>query len=310
MTTGYRLAVLTSSDIEAGMVVNYLIKTTGLHIERIYYDTLADRGKGKPAIAEAGLSRWKKLSWHLALALRLRTHYVFKILERLTRCSQMDILRACERISPTLFRNMCGVTIDPALAAHGRLLYTLKEVSSRHCIPLTITSNVNNPETVRSIAELKPDVLIGLGTRILSKDVLNTAAVGVLNGHSSILPAYRGSTTEFWQLALGESVTGVTIHWMLPRVDQGAICAQRSWPIPRGADHHLLRLMSLFYRLQAWREVIEGLLSGTLSRKVQGPSPTPTFRRPTFRQEYEFYSRGIRPTIPASPQAGQSQEIG
>ena len=35
--------VLTSSDVEARMVINYLLKTTGLWLVRVYYDTLADR---------------------------------------------------------------------------------------------------------------------------------------------------------------------------------------------------------------------------------------------------------------------------
>ncbi len=291
--------VLTSSDVEARMVINYLLKTTGLWLVRVYYDTLADRStkrrSQKGTDAPSRPSRWQRFRWHRALSLRLRRHYAWKVLEKVTGRSQWSLLRSCERISPYLFRRLCGVALDPALATHGRLLYTLREVTSEHQIPLTITRSINNAETIRSLTELRPDVIIGHGTRILREEVLATANMGVLNGHSSLLPAYRGSTTEFWQLVSGESVTGVTIHWMVPRVDQGPICAQRSWPIPLGADHHLLRLMSLFYRLETWAAVIRGVLSGTLESRQQGPSPTPTFRRPTFQQEYEYYCRGVRP---------------
>jgi folate-dependent phosphoribosylglycinamide formyltransferase PurN len=186
------------------------------------------------------------------------------------------------------------------------LLYTLREVTSSNRIPLTLTSNVNGAETIRSLNELRPDVIIGLGTRILSSEVLATATMGVLNGHSSILPAYRGSMTEFWQLVGGEVETGVTIHWMAPRVDQGPICAQRRWPIPPGADHHFLRLMSLFYRLETWAEVIRGLQFEKLECRQQGPPSTPTFRRPTFSQEHEFYCKAGRPPVIATRPAKEN----
>jgi Formyl transferase len=299
MATPLRFAVLTSSDVEAGTVVNHLMSRTGLRVERIYYDTRSEKGTGgnRPNTPRGGSSpsRWERLRWHLALALRLPGHYCWRMLEKWTGRTQLDLLRFCERVSPYLFRRLCGVAFDPSLPCRGKVLYSLEEVTGERRIPLVTTDNVNNAETVRSLSDLRPDVIIGLGTRILSKETLATATVGVLNGHSSLLPAYRGSTTEFWQLVGGETETGVTIHWMVPRVDQGAICAQRRWAIPRGADHHLLRLMSLFYRLELWADVVRALLAGTLPGSPQGASPTPTFRRPTLRQEYEFYCRGVRP---------------
>jgi folate-dependent phosphoribosylglycinamide formyltransferase PurN len=299
MANPFRFAVVTSSEIEAGMVLNYLIKATNLRAERVYIDTRTDNPKSSPGPdsldVENAPPRWQRVRWNLALSLRLRRHYAWRVLEKVTGCSQLGLLRLCERTSPYAFRKICGVALDPALASHGRLLYSIRDVADEHEIPLVFTSNVNSPDTVASLTELQPDVVIGIGTRILSKQVLNTARLGVLNGHSSLLPDYRGSTTEFWQLAAGEPVTGVTIHWMARRVDQGDICAQRSWAIPHGADHYLLRLMSIFYRLEIWAEVIRSLLTGTIPRSAQGPATTPTFRRPTFRQEFEFYCRGIRP---------------
>jgi hypothetical protein len=307
MATPPRFVVVTSSDVEAGMVINYLLRTTGLRVEHVFYDTLGNKScEGHTSKRTKSLRRpsWReRFCWHLRLSLTLRRHYGWKVLEKLTGRSQLNLLRLSERASPVLFRRLCGVAFDPALVPHGRLLYSLTEVTSKNQIPLTVTPNVNSAETIRSLTELKPDVIIGLGTRILSKEVLGAASIGVLNGHSSLLPAYRGSTTEFWQLVGGESVTGVTIHWMATRVDQGPICAQRRWPIPAGADHYLLRLMSVFYRLETWAEVIRGLPSGTLESRQQGLSPTPTFRRPTFRQEYDFYCKGVRPIVGPAEQA-------
>lgn len=299
MSEPLRFAVLTSSDVPAGMIVNYLLNTTHLNIGGIYVDTLADNSKKRPAetagTSNPAGSKRQRILWHIALAFRLRRQYTWMLLNRITKRSQLELLLFCERISPRLFRKMCGVAFDPDLAAHGRLLYRLQEVATQHQIPIVYTGNINNIETVNALKELQPDVIIGLGTRILSRKILGTAKIGVLNGHSSLLPAYRGSATEFWQLVGGETRTGVTIHWMLANVDRGAICEQRSWDIPIGADHYLLRLMSQFYRLEPWRKTIQRLLNGEIPGDEQGPPPTPTFRKPTLKQEFEFYCHGIRP---------------
>jgi folate-dependent phosphoribosylglycinamide formyltransferase PurN len=308
-----RFVVLTSANVEAGMVIEYLVRTTGVTVERIYLDTLADQPtKGRArhrAKSSDRPSRWRRIGWHLRLARRLPRYYAWRALEKVTGLPQLSLLRLCEKLSPYLFRKACGVAFDPGLVAHGRLMHTLEEAAAKNQIPLTVTANINSEDTVQSLTELRPDVIIGLGTRILSEAIIGTASLGVLNGHSSLLPAYRGSTTEFWQLVGGESVTGVTIHWMAARVDQGPICAQRRWPIPRGADHYLLRLMSLFYRLETWAEVIRGLQSGTLESRQQGPSPTPTFRRPTVRQEYDYYCKGVCPIVMTTEQAVTSPSL-
>lgn len=203
---------------------------------------------------------------------------------------ELDVLYRCEKLSKGLFRHLCGLEL-PMELNNRQVLRSFAHVVRDHRIRVVETPSLNDEATVNQLRRDAPDVIIGLGTRILSSEVLATARIGVLNAHSSLLPEYRGGTTEFWQLVGGESHTGVTIHWMSERVDEGKICAQRSWPIPRGSDHHQLRMMSLFYRLELWRDVIERILNGEVPRREQTASRTPTFRHPTLRQQYDFYCR-------------------
>jgi methionyl-tRNA formyltransferase len=184
----------------------------------------------------------------------------------------------------------------------------LGDVCRRDSIPLVGTDNVNGPEAIASIAADEPDVIIGLGTRILSKALLKIPRIGTLNAHSSLLPDYRGGTTEFWQMACGEVQTGVTIHWMVPRVDEGEICSQRRWPIPPGTDHHRLRLLSLFNRLEQWREVVEALLAGDVPRRRQPSAKTPTFRHPSLQQQYEFYCLGQRHCVERETEGSRDRQ--
>ncbi len=287
-TPAPEFAVVTSSGVEAGLVLNYLLKTTSIRIKRVYVEGAGEPSKRTVSKPAPLLDR---LNWHVSLAARIPRVYRWRAVSRLTGWSHLDALSKVERLHQGLFDWLCPEARDPERAPVGRLLVPLAEVAREHQIEIVETPNINRPESVESLRALGPDVIIGLGTRILSPGVLATAKRGVLNGHSAILPAYRGSVAEFWQLVGGERETGVTIHWMAPRVDSGAICAIRRWPIPEGADHFSLRLRSLFYRLPLWQKVVGDLLLGIEHRIEQGPSPTRTFLRPTQKELFDFYCR-------------------
>ena len=266
-----KFLVLTSSDISAATVIHYILKTTNVRIAKIYVDSgygshRPQRTQDRRALrSELRGGEW--LRCHLGLAPHDR-HYAFKVFERLTGMGELPFLYLCERVHPFLLRIACGFHWPSSLRIRS-VLRSLTDVSREFEIPLVQTTNLNDPKTIANIVKDQPDVLIGLGTRILSRKLLEVPRIGTLNAHSSLLPNYRGGTTEFWQLAAGEVETGVTIHWMSPRVDEGEICAQAHWPIPLRTDHHRLRLMSLFYRLELWRA-----RSLTISSTSESPKPS------------------------------------
>lgn len=287
-----KFVVITSSAAESGLVLNYLHQTTGLRVERVYHDTMTEVRQRNVAPV---VSIRQRLRWHAGLMLKLPRMYRWLALERLTGLTHLEALRAIERVDRGLLAHLCPESVDPERAPMDRLLVSLEEVAERQGFPIVPTPNINRADAVASLRESGADVIIGLGTRILSPAVLESSSQGVLNGHSAILPAYRGSAAEFWQLVSDERETGVTIHWMAPKVDSGAICAIRRWPIPPGADHFSLRLRSLFYRLPLWSRVIGDLLKGVEHREDQGPSPTRTFKRPTQADMFKYYCQGVNP---------------
>jgi folate-dependent phosphoribosylglycinamide formyltransferase PurN len=124
--------------------------------------------------------------------------------------------------------------------------------------------------------------------------------LGALNAHASLLPAYRGTTTEFWQLAHGERETGVTIQRMAPRVDEGNIVVQERWPIPPGVTHWQLRRASLFLRIPAWRKAIRLVAEGHRGTP-QGRDSRPTFRQPDLIALHSYYIRREMMRPPMDP---------
>ena len=148
--------------------------------------------------------------------------------------------------------------------------------------------DANGQQSLELLQTLRPDLIIGLGTRILKPAVLAIPPMGILNGHSSLLPNYRGGTTEFWQLVHGARETGVTIHFMTERVDEGNIVVRGEWPIYPGADHYGLRILSQFGRIPLWRRAIRSVCRGETGTP-QTEAMTPTFRHPDCERLYRWY---------------------
>jgi folate-dependent phosphoribosylglycinamide formyltransferase PurN len=305
MNNGLRFVALTSSDIRAGTVINYILKNTDARIGKVYFDkgfsSRSAAQKTHDEVIATASGRRQAIRYHLGLARRMPRHYIFRVLERVTGIDELRFLHSMQRLHPSLLGIACGAKVPASLRVRP-ILRALSDVCQEYAIPLVVTESLNSPETIAALSADQPDVLIGLGTRILSRELLKQPRVGVLNAHSSLLPEYRGGTTEFWQLAHGEKETGVTVHWMAPRVDEGEIFAQASWEIPRHADHHQLRMLSLFNRLDLWSDVVRRLLGGEVRRERQEAARTPTFRHPTLRQQYEFYCLG-RPPAALLPQS-------
>lgn len=66
---------------------------------------------------------------------------------------------------------------------------------------------------------------------LVHEDVLRAPRIGAFNLHPGPLPRYAGLNAPSWAIYHGESEYGVTVHWMEPGVDTGAIAYQTHFPI-------------------------------------------------------------------------------
>lgn len=72
------------------------------------------------------------------------------------------------------------------------------------------------------------DIIFCLGsTRILPENIINIPKIGSLNIHPSLLPKYRGRYSLVHAIANGEKYTGITIHWIGKKIDQGEIILKK-----------------------------------------------------------------------------------
>jgi methionyl-tRNA formyltransferase len=88
------------------------------------------------------------------------------------------------------------------------------------------------PETVRELGALTPDLALVMAYgHILKDDFIETARLGTLNLHTSLLPKYRGASPIQTAVARGDPETGVTLMRIVRRLDAGPVADVERVPI-------------------------------------------------------------------------------
>lgn len=129
-------------------------------------------------------------------------------------------------------------------------------VAQRHGIPVRMVPDFNADEVYEDIAAAKPDLLFSFYFREMIKArVLEVPRLGAFNLHGSLLPKYRGRAPINWVLVHGEEETGITLHAMTPKPDDGDIIGQTQIPISWDETALSLTLKSA----QAGRQLVESL---------------------------------------------------
>jgi methionyl-tRNA formyltransferase len=146
---------------------------------------------------------------------------------------------------------------------------SVAKVASAHGIPVCAPDDPNASVFVDEVRRLRPEVIFSLYyRRLLDKALLDIPPRGAINLHGSLLPKYRGRAPINWALVHGETVTGVTLHYMDEQADHGDIIAQR--PVPIAIDDTAL----------------------TLSRKIAAAA------RLLLRETYPLIASGGAPRVP------------
>ncbi len=120
--------------------------------------------------------------------------------------------------------------------------------------------NINLTST-RDINTLKSDnidILILFGTSIIKENILSLPKIGTINFHSSILPYYKGSRVEFWQLYYDDyDYCGSTVHYVDTSVDTGDIIIQEKIEVDKKDIFWDLRYKNIIKGLELIPKAIE-----------------------------------------------------
>lgn len=125
--------------------------------------------------------------------------------------------------------NIVGV-IGP-LKNHNTYHQFKNFVNARHQNFIEYDS-LDSEETLEVVKNLKPDIAVVCSfNQKISKEFIDLIPNGILNIHPSLLPQYRGGNPYSWVIINGEEKTGVTIHFMSDKFDEGDIVMQQTTPI-------------------------------------------------------------------------------
>lgn len=87
--------------------------------------------------------------------------------------------------------------------------------------------SVNDKKFIKQIKKLNPDmIIVGSWGEKFKKEILDT--VPCINFHPALLPKNRGANPYFWVIYLNQKVTGLTIHKMSEKFDEGDILLQEA----------------------------------------------------------------------------------
>lgn len=161
----------------------------------------------------------------------------------------------------------------------------VKVEAERLNIPVIQPEKLVGSEELQEILNLQADLIVTAAFgQILPKELLEAPRLGCINVHASLLPKYRGGAPIHQAIIDGEKETGVTIMYMVEKLDAGNIISQITVPIEE-TDYTGL----LFEKLSAagvtlLRETMPSIVKETNDSIVQDESLV-TFARNISREE-------------------------
>ncbi|BDU75308.1 formyltransferase family protein [Mesoterricola sediminis] len=150
------------------------------------------------------------------------------------------------------------------------------DLAASRGIPVRMEPDFNADSVYEAIRREAPDFIFSFYFReMIRQRVLDLPRLGAYNLHGSLLPAYRGRAPINWVLVKGEPETGITLHAMTAKPDDGDIIGQARLPIAWDETALSLTLRSAKAARALVRELAPALAAGTAprtSQKALGPS--------------------------------------
>ena len=133
------------------------------------------------------------------------------------------------------------------------------EICASFDIPYFVMEH-NSDDAIDLLRDLKPELGLIAGARILSQQVISEFDKGIINFHPGLIPEVRGLDCVEWAIYEGYPL-GITSHLIDRRVDAGRIIKRIE--IPEYPDDTLIDLEDRLYRMQLkiFAETIETVLN-------------------------------------------------
>ena len=194
--------------------------------------------------------------------------------------------------------HVVGVVTQPDRYVGRKKVLTMPDVkveALKYDIP--VIQPVRIKEDYQAILDLQPDLIITAAYgQIIPQALLDAPRLGCVNVHASLLPLYRGGAPVHQAIIDGQEKTGVTIMYMVKKMDAGDIISQKETPILQDDTVGILydRLSDL--GAQLLKETLPSVLDGTNQRIPQDESLVtyaPTLSREDERIDWNLSAKQV-----------------
>jgi methionyl-tRNA formyltransferase len=101
----------------------------------------------------------------------------------------------------------------------------LKSDAKTSGIPFFQPNNLNEDDFVNGLAALNPDLhFVDSYSKLIPKKIIDITGLG-FNLHPGLLPQYRGAHVLNWVLVNGEKESGLSLHVLTDKFDEGPVVA-------------------------------------------------------------------------------------
>ncbi|MDF2788879.1 MAG: methionyl-tRNA formyltransferase [Neobacillus sp.] len=162
-----------------------------------------------------------------------------------------------------------GVVTQPDRPVGRKKVLTpppVKVEALKHGITVYQPEKIRQKEEMEKIISLNPDLIITAAFgQILPKEILETPAHGCINVHASLLPELRGGAPIHYALIQGKKKTGITIMYMVEKLDAGDILTQVEVEITEEDNVGSLHTKLSMAGAELLSETLPNLLKGKLT---------------------------------------------
>ncbi|CRK80537.1 methionyl-tRNA formyltransferase [Neobacillus massiliamazoniensis] len=121
--------------------------------------------------------------------------------------------------------DVIGVVTQPDRPVGRKKVLTpppVKVEAVKHGIPVYQPEKIREKGELEKILALHPDIIVTAAYgQILPKELLDAPKYGCINVHASLLPELRGGAPIHYAIMQGKKKTGVTIMYMVEKLDAG-----------------------------------------------------------------------------------------
>ena len=169
--------------------------------------------------------------------------------------------------------DICAVVTQPDRPVGRKRVLTpppVKVEAERHDIPVFQPEKIRDQTQLDPILALKPDLIITAAYgQILPNSLLEAPKYGCINVHASLLPELRGGAPIHYAILQGKEKTGITIMYMVEKLDAGDIISQVEVAITEDDDVGTLHDKLSEAGSELLLETLPKLISGKINSRQQ-----------------------------------------